>query len=107
MTKRRRRHKRLIKKLLAVVTKGDKSLRGLTVRLSETGFFVRTQRAFREGTEVTVLLTLPDGVPCELKGTVKFARRMGLFPRQNGMGIEITDACYEYKELVSSLKRPC
>ncbi len=98
----KRHSKRYVLKLPAEVRYGDTVIKGTTVRVSEKGFFVRTQVTFPVGTLINVKLRLPDESLCELKGIVKYARSIKLLERQNGMGIELIQGDLKFLAYVQS-----
>ncbi len=104
MPRVRREFRRVIKNLRAVVSAGNLQVKGTTVRVSESGFFVRTQKPFNEGVEVDIALTLPDGTRSKLKGVVKYARRLDVLHLKNGMGIEITERDLPYTQMIDDLR---
>jgi hypothetical protein len=103
MIRRRRENKRFVFKVQAEVSAGDNCLEGKTVRISEKGFFVRSQKSFSEGTQVDIKLWLPGGEESTLKGIVKYARSVRLLPTQNGMGIELTEKDTTYMQFIRRL----
>jgi len=82
----------------------DTCFNGTTVRISEEGVFVRSQKCFTEGTPVGIRLELPGGEVAALKGTVKYARIIDFLPRQNGMGIEFTEKDDAYLRFIRGLE---
>jgi hypothetical protein len=105
MTRRRRESERFLIKVQAEVSASDHCFRGRTVRVSEKGIFVRSQKSFGEETQVNIRLWLPDGKESALKGTVKHARMINFLPRQNGMGIELTEKDATYMQFILSLSK--
>ncbi len=91
-------------KLPVDISFGDDVIRGTTVRVSEKGFFVRSQTSFRVGTLVDINLQLPDEYSCKLKGVIKYARKVNLLERQNGMGIELTEGDLKYLGFIRSFE---
>ncbi len=65
---------------------------------------MRSPKSFQEGVRVDVRLELPDGKECTVKGIVKFARSVNFLPRQNGMGIELTENDDAYAQFIRRLK---
>ncbi len=105
MTRRRRENERFLIKVQAEVSASDRCFRGKTVRISETGIFVRSQKSFGEGTQVNIRLWLPDGRESVMKGIVRYARMANFLPRQNGMGIEFTEKDATYMQFILSLSK--
>lgn len=103
----KREHTRYVLKVPAEIRSGDVSINGTTVRLSEKGCFVRCQRNFKEGLPVEVVISLPDGNTCRLKGTVKYSRNLnlGALKRDNGMGIEFSGTDPKYIAFVKSIEQ--
>ncbi len=93
---------RHIVKLPVTISAGEKIVTGTTVRVSKRGFFVRTQQSFAEGVPVEIVLSLTDIESCKLKGVVKYVRNFDLMPRQNGMGIELTERDDKYEEFIAA-----
>ena len=87
----KRQNTRYLIKLPIDISFGDYVIRGTTVRVSEKGFFVRSQVSFPVGTSVDINLHITDEWSCKLKGVIKYARKIRLLERQNGMGIELTE----------------
>ncbi len=100
----KREYKRHIAKLEAEVTADGHILKGTTVRLSEKGFFVRSQQSFIVSTPVEIRLYLTEDNFCRLKGVIKYARSGDIFKRDNGMGIELTERDPKYLEFIRSLE---
>jgi hypothetical protein len=103
MAREKRTHKRLIHKVKAEVSAGEECYTGTTVRISERGFFVRSQKSFHEGTTVNIKLWLPGGEESTLKGIVKYARSVNFLRPQNGMGIELTEKDTAYMQFIREM----
>ncbi|MDA8156680.1 MAG: PilZ domain-containing protein [Actinomycetota bacterium] len=101
----KRQFQRFIVKLPAKVSAGDRSITGITVRVSRKGFFVRAQNCFSAGTPVIIDLSLSDTDICQLKGAVKYVRHYDLLPRLNGMGIELSGEFPRYAELIMAIEK--
>jgi Tfp pilus assembly protein PilZ len=99
----RRQTRRYIKKFPVELYAGNMSFSGTTVKLSEKGFFVRSQKSFREGIPVDINIHLTDDSYCFLKGIVKYARSSNLLKQKNGMGIELTALDPKYLEFIRSI----
>ena len=99
----KREFPRYISKFSVEIKSGERVFKGTTVRLSEKGFFVRTQQSFSVGLSVDIILYLRDDAPCFLKGVVKFAQNGAVSKRDNGMGIELTERDKKYVEFVRDL----
>ena len=96
---------RFIIKLPVTISSVGKKVDGTTVRLSQKGMFVRTQRSFVEGSAVDIELLLTNAATCKLKGVVKYARNCDLMKRQNGMGIELTKKNEAYEKCMSEVEK--
>lgn len=101
----KREFKRHLIKLSAEVSDGDQVLRGTTVRVSEKGFFVRSQTSFCVGTHVNINLHTTNEDSCHLNGIVRFARSFNILIRQNGMGIELTEKDPKYLKFIRSFEQ--
>lgn len=99
----KRQFPRHIIKLSVELRAGEHLFKGTTVRLSEKGFFVRSQQCFSVGLPIDIILYLKDDVPCNLKGVVKFSQSTALLKKDNGMGIELTEKDKKYEEFVRGL----
>ncbi len=100
----KREYPRHIKKLPAEVRAGDLTFKGTTVRLSEKGFFIRSQQSFQVGTPVEIMLHLAEESICRLRGVVRYSKAGDLFRRENGMGIEVTVKDAKYLEFIRVLE---
>lgn len=101
----KREKKRYIKKLPIELCSGDITLRGTTVRLSEKGLFVRSQKTFEKGVPVDITIHLTEELSCSLKGIVKYMRNIDLLKQKNGMGIELTAKDQRYIDFVRSVEK--
>jgi Tfp pilus assembly protein PilZ len=101
----KREKQRHIKKLPIEVCSGDITLRGTTVKLSEKGIFVRSQKNFQEGVPVDLTIHLTEERSCSLKGIVKYVRNIDLLRPKNGMGIELTANDQRYIDFVRSVEK--
>ena len=101
----KRQYGRYIVKLPVTIRAGEKKVAGTTVRISKKGFFVRTQDSFAAGVPVEIVLSLTDIDSCKLKGVVKYVRSCDFNPRQNGMGIELTERDGKYEEFITAVGR--
>lgn len=96
---------RYIKRHPVVINAGGVSFKGTTVWLSETGFFVRSQKNFNEGVPVDITFYLTEESSCSLKGIVKHAKSIDLYRQKNGMGIQLTEKDQAYLALVRSVEQ--
>jgi hypothetical protein len=101
----RRKDKRHIQRYPVEVKAGDLLFKGTTVRLSERGMFVRSQKNFIEGIPVDITIYLTEESSCCLKGIVKYARTMDLLRQKNGMGIEIIEKDQKFLEFIKSVEK--
>jgi Tfp pilus assembly protein PilZ len=100
----KRQHTRYLIKLPVEVGSGEYALSGITVRVSRKGVFVRSQKSFRVGTPVEIVLHLTDIISCKLRGVVKYTRNVFEFRRHNGMGIEFTEMDQKYLDFINSIE---
>lgn len=100
----KRQHQRYLVKLPAEIHFRDYMIQGITVRVSQKGFFVRSQRNFPVGTSVAINLRLLDDSVCRLHGIVKYVRNVNLIERKNGMGIELIQGDRRFSEFMKSLQ---
>lgn len=101
----KRQHTRFILKLPVDIRAGDKTISGITVRLSRKGLFVRSQTSFIVGTLVEMVLHITDEISCRLTGVIINTRNIVELKRQNGMGIEFTEIDQKYLEFMSSVEQ--
>jgi Tfp pilus assembly protein PilZ len=101
----KREKQRHIKKLPIEVCSGDITLRGTTVKISEKGIFIRSQKNFQEGEPVDITIHLTEELSCSLKGVVKYARNIDFLKQKNGMGIELTAKDQRYIDFVRSVEK--
>jgi hypothetical protein len=100
----KRQSRRHIVKIPAELSFSGRMVRGTTVRISEKGFFVRSQTSFPVGTPVEIALHLEDGGTCNLKGIIKYMRNFNIMMRDNGMGIELTEKDERYQEFIRTVE---
>lgn len=93
---KKRKEDRFVRRLEVEFSAADKNYRGISSDLSKNGLFIRTNHAFAAGTQLEILLYLPDGTSCKLKGLVRRALKTPIVSIKNGMGVELTekDDCY-------------
>ena len=101
----KREHTRYIIKLPVEICSGENTIRGITVRASRKGLFVRSQKSFRVGTPVEMILHITDEISSCLQGVVKHTRNIVELKRQNGMGIEFTAIDQAYLKVISSVEQ--
>ena len=76
---------------------------GNTSNLSPSGLFIRTQRPFRPGVPVKILLEVEKDRQICLQGICVRATRYGFACKKNGMGILILSKCSDYDKLLNDL----
>lgn len=86
----RRRHQRFVRRLETEFIADGKLYRAISSDFSRSGLFVRTNRALAPGTEVDIVVHLPDGTKSELQGVVRRAVKTPVVSMKNGMGVELT-----------------
>lgn len=98
----RRKHNRFVRRLETEFTGDDKSYRAISRDISLSGIFIRTNHAFVPGTELDIILHLPNGIDCKLKGVVRRAIKTTVVSLKNGMGIEILSRDRNYNEFLKA-----
>jgi len=73
-----------------------KNYRAISSDFSRYGLFIRTNHAFVPGTELDIIIHLPNGTDCRLKGLVRRAMKTTIVSLKNGMGIELTSRDHNY-----------
>ncbi|HYQ48278.1 MAG TPA: PilZ domain-containing protein [Thermodesulfovibrionales bacterium] len=86
----RRKHERFVRRLETEFVGDGKNYRTISSNFSRYGLFIRTNHAFIPGTELDIIVHLPDGTSCNLRGLVRRAIRTTVVSLKNGMGIELT-----------------
>lgn len=94
--KEKRRHKRFFRRLETEFLSQEKTYRAISSNFSRYGLFIRTNHAFIPGTELDILIHLPTGNDCKLKGVVIQAMKTPIVSLKNGMGIELLDRDQNY-----------
>lgn len=92
----RRRHERFVRRLETEFVGEGKNYRAISSDFSRYGLFIRTNHAFVPGTELDIVIHLPDGTHCRLKGLVRRAIKTPIVSLKNGMGIELTSRDTNY-----------
>jgi predicted Zn finger-like uncharacterized protein len=98
----KRKYKRFIRRLETEFTADGKNYRALSSDFSFSGMFIRTNHAFQPGTDIEMLVHLPDGNTTALKGIVKRSLKTFAVSLKNGMGIEITQNDANYVNFMKS-----
>ncbi len=93
---KKRKEDRFVRRLEVEFSAAGKNYRGISSDLSRNGLYIRTNHAFATGTLLDILMYLPDGTSCKVKGFVRRALKTPIVSIKNGMGIELTekDNCY-------------
>lgn len=97
-----RKHERFIKRLETQFSSGNLSYRGISSDLSFSGIFIRTKNPFTIGSVIDIILHLPDGTDCRLKGKVMRAFKSQLAGLKNGMGILLLEKDDNYLAFIRS-----
>lgn len=105
----KRNDKRRIKRIDLEFYEEGVKFRGFSSNFSHSGMFLRTNHAREPGSVIDIVLFLPNGHSCRLKGKViRSARYLerkvaGAPMPKNGMGIEIIEKDEHYEDFVRSL----
>jgi hypothetical protein len=99
----RPRHQRFIRRLETEFVADGKHHRAISSDFSRSGLFVRTNRALVPGTEVDIVIHLPNGTNAQLKGLVRRAIRTPVISQKNGMGIELISRDSNYISFLKEL----
>jgi len=102
----RRKHERFVRRLETEFVGQEKSYRAISSDFSRYGLFIRTNHAFVPGTELDIIVHLPNGTDCKLKGVVRRAMKTPIVSLKNGMGIELTDRDHNYIKFLKDFD-PC
>jgi Tfp pilus assembly protein PilZ len=86
--------------LPADFTAGGETYRSYSSDISKKGLFIRTNRAFEPGSDIEILLHLPDDSIAFLKGRVGRAIKTPLYVVKNGMGIELTEVDENFRRFI-------
>lgn len=92
----RRKHERFVRRLESEFIGEGKSYRAISSDFSRYGLFIRTNHAFVPGTELDIIIHLPTGTDCSLKGVVRRAMKTPFVSLKNGMGIELLSRDHNY-----------
>ncbi len=99
----KRKCTRFIVKLPVDVKSDNSVISGITVRISDRGLFVRSQKSFQTGTNIGIKLHISEDVFCDLKGVVRYSRKLNILKQKNGMGIELTEKDQKYQDFIDSV----
>ncbi len=99
----KRKCSRFIVKLPVDVKSDDSVVSGVSVRISDKGLFIRSQKSFQTGMNVDIKLHISEETSCALKGVVRYSRKLNVLKQKNGMGIELTEKDQKYQELIDSI----
>ncbi len=94
---------RFIVKLPVDVKCDNSVVTGMTVRISDKGLFIRSQKSFQSGVNVYINLHISERTSCTLKGVVRYSRKLNILKQKNGMGIELTEKDQTYQEFIDSV----
>lgn len=92
----RRTHERFVRRLETEFIGQEKNYRAISSDFSRYGLFIRTNHAFVPGTELDIVIHLPNGTDCKLKGIVRRAMKTTIVSLKNGMGIELLHRDHNY-----------
>ncbi len=92
----RRKHERFVRRLESEFIGQGKNYRAISSDFSRYGLFIRTNHAFVPGTELNIIIHLPNGTDCKLKGLVRRAMKTTIVSLKNGMGIELLSRDHNY-----------
>jgi len=96
----RRKHERFVRRLETEFIGDKKNYRAISSDFSQSGLFIRTNHAFVPGTELDIIIHLPNRTDCKLKGVVRRAIKTTIVSLKNGMGIEILSRDQNYIEFL-------
>jgi hypothetical protein len=99
----RPRHQRFIRRLETEFVANGKHYRAISSDFSRSGLFVRTNRALVPGTELDIVIHLPNGFNAQLKGLVRRAIKTPVVSLKNGMGIELISRDSNYISFLKEL----
>ncbi|GAB4484029.1 MAG: hypothetical protein OHK006_07180 [Thermodesulfovibrionales bacterium] len=85
----RRRHERFVRRLEVEFLYEGRTFRAITSDFSRYGLFIRTNRAFAPGTELDLVIHLPNNTTSRMRGLVRRALKTIGVMIKNGMGIEL------------------
>ncbi len=97
---KKRKQERFVRRLEVEFSAHGKNYRGISSDLSRNGLFIRTNHAFAAGSLLEILLYLPDGTSCRLKGFVRRALKTPVVSIKNGMGLELTETDDNYTKFI-------
>lgn len=92
----RRKHERFVRRLESEFIGEGKNYRAISSDFSRYGLFIRTNHAFVPGTELDIIVHLPNGTDCKLRGLVRRAMKTTIVSLKNGMGIELLRRDHNY-----------
>ncbi|MBI5633154.1 MAG: PilZ domain-containing protein [Nitrospirae bacterium] len=94
--KTNRKHERFVRRLETEFVGQEKNYRAISSDFSRYGLFIRTNHAFVPGTELDIIIHLPNGTDCKLRGLVRRAMKTTIVSLKNGMGIELLSRDHNY-----------
>lgn len=98
----KRANKRYIRRLETEFTAAGKTYKAISGDFSLSGIFIRTNHASPPGTEIDIVIHLPDGNDAVLNGIVRRAMKTFAVSLKNGMGIEITASDTNYETFLKT-----
>ena len=99
----KRKKIRKIKRRPITFSDGNVEYPGTSSDFSSTGLFIRTRRACRPGTSLSMVLEVGENRSIDLKGIVVRAIKTGSIVFKNGMGIQLTDIPQDYEDFIAEL----
>lgn len=91
---KKRKHRRVVKRLLVKFGISDTSKVGFTSDVSPEGLFIRTNQGLPPDTCINIALEIPSGEVIPLKGfvkrVIKYSSHLGSIMK-NGMGVELRE----------------
>ena len=99
----RPRSQRFVRRLETEFVADGTHYRAISSDFSRSGIFVRTNRALVPGTELDIVIHLPNGTNAQLKGVVRRATKTPVVSVKNGMGIELISRDGNYLSFLNEL----
>ena len=99
----RPRSQRFVRRLETEFVADGTHYRAISSDFSRSGIFVRTNRALVPGTELDIVIHLPNGAKAHVKGLVRRAIKTPVVSLKNGMGIELISRDSTYISFLNEL----
>ncbi|GBD99401.1 PilZ domain protein [bacterium BMS3Abin07] len=96
----KRGHKRYTRRLKVVFKDAERTYTSFSSDISNSGLFIRTNRAFAPGSIINIELYLPDDSIAYLKGKVKRAEKTALNVIKNGMGVKLLEVDGKFRRFL-------